>query len=201
MKSSIPAAHSRCPQVLTMFRVLCFLMLVAAVTLTGCASAPPPSEPHIKDVIQTASVTVYPPMCWRGTRTYDHASAKTLADFVQKRTTGAVTVSSQEIRGSNPKYSEIRPRYDIVCDSIIDHVTNHPMATDYGLWAVYVFVPGTQQSVVQEIQVELFDKKGAIVRRFTVDSFDTTLSTAAECTEIVMKTVVEREAIYGSTPR
>lgn len=201
MKSSIPAFNPNCPRVPSMFRVLGVVMLVAVATLTGCASAPPPSEPHIKDVIQTSSVTVYPPMCWRGTRTYDHDSAKTLAAFIQKRTTGVVTVSAQEIRGSNPQYSEIRPRYDIVSDSIIDHVTNHPMATDYGLWAVYVFVPGTRQSVVQEIQVELFDKKGAIVRRFTVDRFDTAPATAAECTDIVMKTVVEREAIYGSTPR
>lgn len=177
-----------------------FTVAIVGLMLTACASAPAPSEPLIHDVVQNGSATVYPPMIWKGAATYDHDSARTLASFIQERTTGVVAVSTQEIKGYNPQYGETRPRWHIMNDSIVEHLKTHPMATDFGAWAVYVFVPGVEQSTGQEIQVLLFNKKGDVVRRISITEFENTPRTAADCTRIVMEAVKTREAVYAATP-
>ncbi|MCE9589401.1 MAG: hypothetical protein K8S99_02630 [Planctomycetes bacterium] len=198
MSSTIVSTDMHRTAVNNITRGLGLLAVLAAIVLGGCAGAPP-SEPRMDDVVrQNATITVYPPLCRGDTSTYDRGSAQTIAGFLRQRTSGEVVVSSEEIQGYKPNFGELRPRWQIVADSITEHLRTHPMQTQLGVWAVYSFVPGTD--TVSEILVELFDKDGKLTRRFTIDQFNIAPRTAAECTELVMATVKNREAIYADKP-
>jgi hypothetical protein len=182
-------------------RALCLFASLALLALATCSSPPPPPEPlpGFTDVVKSSSLTIYPPLLRRnGVHTYDDESAQTLAAFFQQRSNAKVVVSNEEIQGYNPKYGEPRQRFYLVSDSIREHLRTHPLQTDLGAWAVYVFSPGT--NLVGEIHVELFDKNGGIVRRFSIDEVEQTVHTPADCTRLVISTIEDRERIYAPKP-
>ena len=180
----------------SIFLIGCFAL---ATLLAGCSSPPPPepTSARMDDVLGSSSVTVYPPAVVSDTITYDNASMPILADFLRKRTTGSVVVSTEQIRGYNQQFATPRAAWEIMRDSVRAHLAVYPLKTDYGAWAVYVFTPGTNQA--SDVQVMLFDNQGNVVRRFNVRQFDKQPHSPAECTELVMAVIRQREAI-AKTP-
>ena len=168
--------------------------LTLAALLAGCSSTPPRvTDTRLDDVFGSGSVTVYPPAVVVSTITYDDASTPIFADFCRERTTGSVTASSEHIQGYNLQFGTPRPVWEIIRDSVRNHLAIYPLKTDYGGWTVYIFTPGT--NVASDIQVMVFDNQGNIVRRFSIKQFDKPLHSPAECTNLVMSVVRQREAI------
>lgn len=172
---------------------------IVAVGLLGCAQSPPPAAMRLDDVLEKSSVTIYPALVWTGRPGYDHGSAQSLVPFIKERTSGAVSVSAEEIPAVNSRWGEARARSRIVGDAAGLHLRDHPLRTDFGLWPVYVFVPGT--SSVQEVHVILFDPQGKVIRQLSVAEFTEPPQSVADCTNLVMESVRRREAIYGSRQR
>jgi len=153
------------------------------------------TEGGLTEAVQNASVTIYPSLIWSGAAAYDDSATRTLASFIDERTTGEVVISSEQIPAVNTQFGVDRARWETAADAMRRHLATHPLKTQLGFWTVYVFVPGSKE--ITETHAILFDGAGQIRRRVSIDQFSKRVYSTDEATQLIIQTVRDREAIYA----
>ncbi len=127
-------------------QVSCIVTFVgmAVVLVAGCAS---PVDPAAKEAflgsLGNTSITVFPAFVRNGQESsYDANGAARIGEFLTDDNLAEVTVSQEHVPVTGPWHHNQARMLRESAEDFATYVTDHPVETEYGLLAEYLFLGG-----------------------------------------------------------
>lgn len=175
--------------------------------LIGCQSTAPPNEPNFIKQVKKSSVTIYPTVIATanvpGPLTYDSNEATKLGEWAKGHADVTVAYAKDQIKSATPWGVDYRGRGRDGIKSLEAHVKANPVATDFGVVAVYQFSDAGHAAAIYMFMVT---REGKLARWFHADRThkvfrDANLRTPADCTNLLVNILADRIRIIEETER